>query len=155
MRVPAIRDVAAAHSGLSTRGMVLMALLSLPGAPLARQSNKRYEGGFYGGSNWWRFTYLGELDFINDRKLGSPGRNDKYAAYGEADFLLFDWLNLRGVFEFVKVTRDRDQTRYAIGAEPFVNRVLQPRIQYRINNGIGSKPLQNQDELWLELHFFL
>src|SRR5437667_12078 len=149
------KDVAATVNGYTMLEDVPVVRHVLAGASFARQSNKRYEGGFYGGSNWWRFTYLGELDFINDRKLGSPGRNDKYAAYGEADFLLFDWLNLRGVFEFVKVTRDRDQTRYAIGAEPFVNRVLQPRIQYRINNGIASQPGQNRDELWLELHFFL
>src|SRR5438552_3132051 len=149
------KDVAATANGYTMLEDVPIVRHVLAGASFARQSNKRYEGGFYGGSNWWRFTYLGEIDWINDRKLGSPGRNDKYAAYGEADFLLFDWLNLRGIFEFVKVTRDRDQTRYAIGAEPFVNRVIQPRIQYRINNGIGSKPLQNQDELWLELHFFL
>ena len=40
-------------------------------------------------------------------------------------------------------------------AEPFINRVIQPRIQYRINNGIPSEPTQNQDELWIELHLFL
>ena len=45
-------------------------------------------------------------------------------------------------------------TRYTFGAEPFINRVIQPRIQYRINNGIPTQPIQNQDELWLELHFF-
>src|SRR5712691_4165896 len=131
------KDVAATLNGYIMLEDVPVVRHVLAGASFARQSNKRYEGGFYGGSNWWRFTYLGELDWINDRKLGSPGRNDKYAAYGEADFLLFDWLNLRGVFEFLKVTHDRDLTRYAIGAEPFVNRVIQPRIQYRINNGIA------------------
>ena len=152
---PGDKDVAATVNGYTMLEDVPVVRHVLAGASFARQSNKRYEGGFYGGSNWWRFTYLGEIDWINDRKLGSPGRNDKYAAYGEADFLLFDWLNLRGVFEFVKVTRDRDQTRYAIGAEPFVNRVIQPIIQYRINNGLASQPGQNRDELWLELHFFL
>jgi hypothetical protein len=152
---PGDKDVAATVNGYTMFEDVPVVRSVLAGASFARQSNKRYEGGFYGGANWWRFTYLGELDFINDRKLGSPGRNDKYAAYGEANFLLLDWLNLRGVFEFVKVTRDRDQTRYVIGAEPFINRVLQPRIQYRINNGVRKQPSQNQDELWLELHFFL
>src|SRR5207247_10381724 len=110
------KDVAATANGYTMPEDVPIARHVLAGASFARQSNKRYEGGFYGGSNWWRFTYLGEIDWINDRKLGSPGRNDKYAAYGEADFLLFDWLNLRRVFEFVKVTRDRCQPRYAIGA---------------------------------------
>ena len=69
--------------------------------------------------------------------------------------LLFDWLNLRGTFEFVKVSQAQDQTRYTIGAEPFINHVLQPRIQYRINNGVANQPDQNHDELWLELHVFL
>src|SRR5438876_2108602 len=46
-------------------------------------------------------------------------------------------------------------TNGAAGDKPFVNRVIQPRIQYRINNGIASQPNQNRDELWLELHFFL
>src|SRR5438093_1535941 len=152
---PGDGDVAATANGYTMLEDVPVVRHVLAGGSFARQSNKRYVGGFYGRSNWWRFTYLCAIDWINDSTLGSPGRNDKYAAYGEADFLLFDWLNLRGIFEFVKVTRDRDQTRYAIGAEPFVNRVIQPRIQYRINNGIASQPGQNRDELWLELHFFL
>ena len=127
----------------------------IAGGSFARQSNKRYVGGVYGGANLWKLSYLGEIDRIDDRQTSSPGRQDDFAAYGELDWLLFDWLNLRGTFDFVKVANDRDQTRYGIGAEPFINRVIQPRIQYRINNGSPSKPEQNQPELWLELHFFL
>ena len=149
------KDVQATLNGYGIFEDVPVVRSVLAGASFARQSNKRYVGGFYGGANFWRFTYLGELDFIDDRKLGSPGRMDKYAAYGELNLLLLDWLNLRGTFDFVKVSHDRDQTRYAIGAEPFINRVIQPRIQYRINNGIRSRPGDNQDELWLELHLFL
>ena len=81
-------------------------------------------------------------------------RNDQFAAYGEVDWLIFDWLNLRGTFDFIKVKMDSDQTRYGIGAEPFINRVIQPRIVYRINNGPANQPLLNQDELWVELHLF-
>ena len=55
----------------------------------------------------------------------------------------------------MKVSQAQDQTRYTIGAEPFINHVLQPRIQYRINNGVANQPDQNHDELWLELHVFL
>ena len=63
-------------------------------------------------------------------------------------------------WEFVKVSHDQNQTRYTIGAEPFINRFIQPRIQYRINNGPpqpGENPnelVDNQDELIFELHFF-
>jgi len=65
-----------------------------------------------------------------------------------------------GTFDFVKVSHDQNQTRYTIGAEPFINRFIQPRIQYRINNGPpqpGENPnelVDNQDELIFELHFF-
>lgn len=124
------------------------------GGSFARQSDKRVLGGVYGGSNLWRFTYLGEFDAINDRTVATRGNRDRFVAYGEANLLLLSWLNLRGTFDFVKVQHDRDQTRYTIGAEPFVNRVIQPRIQYRINNGPPDKPELNQDELWFELHLF-
>jgi hypothetical protein len=76
------------------------------------------------------------------------------------DFLAFDWLNLRGTFDFVKVSGDKNQTRYGIGAEPFVNRFLQPRIRYVVNNGPplpGENPnelVDNQAELLFELHMF-
>src|SRR2546427_3295172 len=91
---------------------------------------------------------------VHDHEAVIRALRAKYAAYGEVALLLLDWLNLRGTFDFVKVTHNNDQTRYAIGAEPFISRVIQPRIQYRINNGPGSKPGLNQDELRLELHFF-
>ena len=57
-------------------------------------------------------------------------------------------------------SNDQNQTRYTIGAEPFINRFIQPRIQYRINNGPPqpgeqqSELIQNQCELFFELHFF-
>lgn len=152
---PGDKDVLATLNGYTVFEDVPLVRTVMAGASFARQSNKRWVAGFYGGSNLWRFSYLGELDIIDDRQLGSATRDNEYAAYGELNFLLFDWLNLRGTFDFVKVTQDRDQTRYAIGVEPFISRVLQPRIQYRINNGIPSRPEDNRNELLLELHFFL
>ena len=124
------------------------------GASFARQSDKRNVAAVYGGSNLWRFTYLGEIDFIHDHQVSTVGKRDQLAAYAEVDFLLFDWLNLRGTFDYVKVSNDQNQVRYAIGAEPFINRVIQPRIQYRINNGVPTEPDQNTDQLIVELHLF-
>lgn len=149
------KDVQSAINGYGVFQDVPVVRNVLAGLSFARQSNKRTVAGFYAGSNLWRFSYLGELDLIDDRALSSVGKRDQYAAYGELNLLLLDWLNLRGTFDFVKVSHDQDQTRFAIGAEPFINRVLQPRIQYRINNGVPSQPTQNRAELWLELHFFL
>jgi len=149
------KDVAATFNAYTVFEDVPTVRNVMVGGSFARASNKRDYGAFYAGSNLWRFTYLAEFDLIDDRKTGSPGGNDDYASYAELDFLALTWLNLRGTFEFIKVAHDRDQTRYTIGAEPFINRVIQPRIQYRINNGDPSQPEQNRPELWLELHFFL
>ena len=97
---------------------------------------------------------------LGDNLFYGPGFGRHLAAYAEVDFLAFDWLNFRGTFDFVKVSHAQDQTRYAIGVEPFIDRFLQPRIQYRINNGPprpGEQPnelVENQDELIFELHFF-
>jgi hypothetical protein len=148
-------DVAATVNAYTVFENVPVVRNVMAGGSFARESNKRDYGCIYFGSNLWHFTYLGEFDWIDDRKTGSPGVNDQFASYAELDYLVFGWLNLRGTFEFLGVTNDRNQTRYTIGAEPFINRVIQPRIQYRINNGIPSQPAQNQPELWVELHLFL
>jgi len=149
------KDVAATVNGYGVFEDIPVVRSIMAGASFARQTDKRKVAGFYGGSNLWRFTYVAEFDLIDDNTPTSAPARDQFAAYGELNFLLLSWLNLRGTFDFVKVSHDQDQTRYAIGAEPFVNRVIQPRIQYRINNSTPDAPEQNQDELWLELHFFL
>lgn len=125
---------------------------TLVGASYARQSNARSVAGFYAGANLWRFTYLGEVDFIDDSSSGSVTARDHVAAYGEVNLLLFSWLNVRGAGEWVKVRGDRDQTRYSIGLEPFIDKHLQPRVQYRINNGPPQFPELNRPELVFELH---
>jgi len=127
----------------------------LAGMSYARQSNKRWVMGFYGGANLWKFSGIGEFDYIDDRTLGSLPARDNFAAYGELNFLMFDWLNARGTFNFLDVAGDRNRTQYTIGLEPFIDKFFQPRIQYRINNGPPSQPAQNTAELWLELHIFM
>jgi hypothetical protein len=132
----------------------------LGGLSYARQTDKRQVAAFYAGSNLWHFTYLAEFDLIDDRTVASEGMRDQYAAYAEVDFLAFDWLNLRGSFNFLKVSNDQDRTYYTIGAEPFVNRFIQPRVVYQIFNGPplpGNNPnelVENQAVLLFELHFF-
>jgi hypothetical protein len=154
------KDVLATFNGYGVFQDIPVVKTIMAGTSFARQSNKRDVAAWYAGSNLWKFTYLGEFDWIDDRTVATASKRDQYASYAELDFLLFDWLNLRGIAEFVKVSQGRDQTRYSIGAEPFINRYIQPRIQYRINNGPplpGRNPnelVQNQDELVFELHFF-
>ena len=137
----------------------------MAGGSFARVSNKLSEGCLYGGANLWKFTYLGEFDWIDNRTVATSGQNsrDQFAAYAEVDLLLLSWLNVRGTFDFVKVTHDRDQVRYTIGVNPFINNFLQPSIRYIINNGPNLTdssgqplgPALNTDVLWVELHLFL
>ena len=132
----------------------------MAGASFARVSNQKNTAAWYAGSNLWNFTYLGEFDLIDDNTVASEGKRDQYAAYAEVDFLAFDWLNIRGTFNFLKVSNDQNRTQYSIGVEPFIDRYIQPRIQYQINNGPpepGSQPnelVENQGALIFELHFF-
>jgi hypothetical protein len=147
-------DVATTVNGYGVFEDIPIVRTIMAGASFARQSNKRDVAAFYGGSNLWKFTYMAEFDLIDDRTVASAIARDQYASYAELSLLLFDWLNLRGSFEFVKVANDRNQTRYTVGVEPFIDRYLQPRIQYRINNGPSDKPQQNQPELLFELHMF-
>lgn len=155
------KDVAVTVNGYGVFQDIPVVQTILAGASFARQNDKRDAAAWYAGSNIWHFTYLAEFDLIDDRTVASANtKRDQYATYAEVDFLAFDWLNIRGTFEFLKVTHDRDQTRYTIGVEPFINRFIQPRIQYRINNGPPvptNNPnvlVNNQDELIFELHFF-
>jgi hypothetical protein len=149
------KDVAVTVNGYTLLTELPTVRNVLAGASFARQSDKRNIASFYGGSNLWRFTYLGEFDLITDRTPSTRSRHDHFAAYAEVDLLLLTWLNIRGTFDFVDVSGDRNQTRYQIGTEPFINRVIQPRILYRINNGPADEPDLNTDELWFELHLFL
>ena len=149
------KDVAVTVNGYGVFEDIPFVRNVLAGASFARQSDKRDVAAFYGGTNIWNLTGIVEFDPIWDRNVATASKRAQYAAYSELDWLLFDWLNLRGTFEFLKVSFGQDQTRYTIGAEPFINHVLQPRIQYRINNGPASQPQLNQCELWLELHVFL
>ncbi len=127
----------------------------LVGASVARQSNKRTVSAFYAGANLWKFTYLGEFDVYDDRTVLPPdtGR-DHFASYAEVNLLLFDWLNLRGTFDFLRVSGNRNTTRYTIGTEPFIDRFFQPRLYYVINNGPGNEPQLNTTAIVFELHFF-
>ena len=148
------KDVLATFNGYAVFDDIPVARSVTLGGSFARVNHKRSVGALYGGSNLWRFTYLAEFDFIDDR-TSTKDHRDQYASYFELDCLLLDWLNLRGVSEFLKVAGDRNQTRFSIGAEPFINRVLQPRIQYRINNGPENQPSENTAVLWVEFHLFL
>jgi len=149
------RDVLTTFNGYGVFDELPVVRNVLAGGSFARQSNKRNVAAFYGGTNFWKFTTVMEFDIIDDRTVLPPNTGrDQYASYAELDLLLFDWFNLRGTFDFLKVSGNRDQTRYTIGAEPFIDKFIQPRLYYVINNGPENEPQLNTTQVVFELHFF-
>lgn len=154
------KDVQVTTNGYAVIDDVPVVRNVLGGMSFARQTNQRDVAAWYAGSNLWHFTYLGEFDWIRDSTVSSEGMRPQYAAYAEVDFLAFDWLNLRGTFNYLKVSNGQSQNYWTIGAEPFIDRFIQPRIVYQIFNGPplpGENPselVENQAALIFELHFF-
>jgi len=157
-------DVLATVNGYGVFEDVPVVRNVMAGASFARLSNTRNEACVYAGSNLWNFTYLGEFDLINDSThLPANTPRPQFVSYAEVDLLLFDWLNLRSTFDFLKASQNSNATRYTIGLQPFINHFLQPIIEYQINNGPqptpqpGETPLGpiiNRDVLWVGLHLF-
>lgn len=126
--------------------------------------------GFFAGTNLGPVTLLGEADFRSDKGRATLGKRvGQFLAYGEANYLLFGWMNLKAAIDYadsdgqltrqvgnrtVLDTANDAENRVTVGLEPFLNRFLQPRLLYRINNGIRSNPTHNQNVLVLEAHVF-
>ncbi len=126
--------------------------------------------GFFAGTNIERLSVLAEADFRSDKTPDTQGRNvGRFITYVEADYLLFDWLNVKSAVDYadddgqltravngqqvVAVSHD-SESRVSVGLEPFLNRYFQPRIFYRIGNGVKSQPTHNQNTLMFEAHMF-
>jgi len=147
------RDVLVTVNGYGVFDDIPVVRTILAGGSYARLTNQLDEFSVYAGTNLWKFTALGEVDFITNNTPGSNPRN-QLAAYAQLNFLAFDWLNIRGVFDFVQVGNDNDQNRFSIGLEPFINRFLQPRLVYRAGNGPRTDLPANRAQLFLEMHLF-
>ena len=117
--------------------------------------------GFFAGSNFERLTFLGEADFREDHNQATNGRTvGRFIAYGEGDYLFFDWLNFKAAIDYSdwdgspSFQTSDSENRVSFGFEPFWNRFLQTRLFYHISNGIVSNPTHNQNVLLAEIHVF-
>jgi hypothetical protein len=121
--------------------------------------------GFFTGFNLGRFTYLGEVDFREDKDKndGEPSTDEfrgRFIHYSEGNYLFFNWLNLKVAFDYadddgdLRQRVDDSENRVSVGLEPFWNKFLQTRLFYRVSNGIESNPSHNQDLWSLEVHMF-
>jgi hypothetical protein len=118
--------------------------------------------GFFTGTNLGPFTYLGEVDFRDEKTDQTQGKwRGTFITYSELNYLAFGWLNTKVAFDYADDDGDISQrandseNRVSFGIEPFFSRFLQLRMFYRVSNGIESNPSHNQDLWFLELHIFL
>jgi len=117
--------------------------------------------GFFAGTNYGRFTVLGEADFREDHNSTTDGHTvGHFICYGEADYLAMGWLNIKAAVDYADYdgtlygVSDDSENRVSFGLEPFLNRYVQPRLFYRISNGVESNATHNQNVLLTEVHVF-
>jgi hypothetical protein len=171
----AVSDGASNDNDVQVTGTVYTMLTDLPfvrnfllGGSASRvgpSGTETINFGFFTGFNLGPVTYLGEWDWRYDKDLndGDPETNNllgRFIFYSEANYLLFDWLNVKAAVDFsdddgVLSTRPNDsENRVSFGLEPFLAKFLQIRLFYRVSNGIATNPSHNQD-LWIaEAHMF-
>jgi hypothetical protein len=116
--------------------------------------------GAYAGSTLGALEYQAECDWIHVGRSDSTKRaSGAFLAYGEVNYLLLGWINVKGFGEYADTdpnaqTLDSAQNRFGFGIEPFLGRFLQTRLFYSIANGPKSRPVDNQNRVVLELHLF-
>jgi len=165
-----VRTVGTVYAVYDEVPLVRTLMIGGSASRVAPPSGETLVFGYFAGTNLGPLTILGEADFRSDKGRSTLGRRvGQFLAYGEADYLLFGWLNLKAAIDYadsdgqlvrqvgsttVLDTANDAEHRVSLGLEPFLNRFVQPRLFYRINNGIRSNPTHNQNVLLLEAHVF-
>jgi len=150
-----------AYTMLTDLPVVRNLLLGTSGSYVAPSGGHKSVFGFFGGSNLGQLTYLGEVDFLSVENQQTNGKTQGiFCMYTEANYLAFDWLNLKVAFDYADDDGDESspiddsENRFSVGLEPFFSRFTQFRLFYRIGNGVRSQPSHNQNLLTAELHVF-
>lgn len=149
------RFTSTAYALLTDVPLVHSILLGSSFSRVGSRTGDRIVYGFFAGTTIEKLTLLGEVDFRDD--AGSGGH---FVTYGEANYLLLDWLNVKTAVDYSDNDRvgstltDDSKHRVSVGFEPFINRFLQTRIFYRFSNGVRSIADRNRGELLAEVHLF-
>jgi hypothetical protein len=108
----------------------------------------------FGGVHWGQFSFLGELDLIDDKGLGANGR-DQLASLAEVNWRVRQGHNLKVSYEWLEPDRDvseDDQTRTSLLYEWSPFEYVQARFGLRYFHGIPQADFQNRKEIFLQLH---
>lgn len=149
------------YSLFSDLPVVRSVMLGFSGSHVSPSGSDSSVVGGFTGFNLWRFTYLGEVDFLWDKNDLTNGNTvGRFIHYSELNCLAVDWMNLKATFSYSDDDGDLSQNandsenRVSFGLEPFLSRFLQLRLFYSIGNGVKSQPSHNQNILTGEIHLF-
>ena len=107
----------------------------------------------YAGFSVGPLSVLGQGVLVDSDVNGAS--NKQWIAYGEANWLLFGWMNTKVAFDWTDPsdsTSSDTRNRFSIGLEPFLDQFLQLRLFYRVYNGPKNNLQANRDELLIEAH---
>ncbi len=99
---------------------------------------------------------LAEVDWI--RSSGGGKQSDQLALYTGVDFEAVRGLYARFAFEAfdpLRSMKENERDRFVMGLSWFPIRLLQVRVEYRLNRDIPQRPEGNADEINVEIHGFL
>jgi hypothetical protein len=119
----------------------------------ASVGNRTGYGGF-AGYRWGKFSFLGEIDFIDDKGIGANGR-EQVVSFAEANFRMRQGHNLKLSYEWLDPDRDVSedgQTRTSLLYEWSPMEFVQARFGFRYFHGIPQNDFQNRRELFVQLH---
>ena len=121
----------------------------------AGSEEKTMVGGF-AGIKTGPITWMGEIDYINDKALGPSGR-DQIVGFAEANWRIRQGHNLKltyGAFDPDDDVDEDEQNRYSIVYEYTPLGFVQIRAGARIRDGISQNDLQNTDSYFVQLNAF-
>jgi len=119
-------------------------------------SEDRTMVGGFAGVKTGPVTWMGEIDYIDDKALGPSGR-DQIVGFAEANWLVRRGHNLKltyGTFDADDDVDDDEQNRYSLVYEYTPLGFMQIRAGARIRDGIPQNDLQNTDLYFAQLNVF-
>jgi len=119
-------------------------------------AGNRQAFGVFGALHVSRFTFLGEVDYVDDNSIGAAGRK-LMATLAEANWRISQGHNLKLTYEWFEPDRDVDedeQTRTSLVYEWSPIQFIQLRAGVRAYDGIPQNDQQNRTQAFLQLHGF-
>lgn len=120
---------------------------------------RRTMGGVFAGFTAGRFVFLGEFDVLDsqDKSEGAQDFGHQLIAYVEGNVLLTKGINAKVAYDWWDPYRDvseDEQIMFRAGLEAFLTQFLRVGALFRYREAPPQLALDNEDEVFVELHVF-